>query len=132
MSSINSEDPQRRVSLIIDKLGHEKVEWKLKDFTEYYERNKEELDKIHSHRINSHVKIVDDDGNEYKVQRRQGKTKLIRTSLSDKYTKRDMLASIIELTNTLSELKKLLDKEDDGNDPIKSIQDKTPIKKYRV
>ena len=131
MSSINSEDPQRRVSLIIDKLGHEKVEWKLKDFTEYYERNKEELDKIHSHRINSHVKIVDDDGNEYKVQRRQGKTKLIRTSLSDKYTKRDMLASIIELTNTLSELKKLLDK-DDGTDPIKSIQDKTPIKKYRV
>ena len=121
------------MTLIIDKLGHDKVEWKLKDFTEYYERNKIELDKVHSHRINSRVKIVDEDGNEYKVQRRQGKTKLIRTSLSDKYTKRDMLASIIELTNTLNELKKALDKPDGTTPDIsESIQNKTRIKHYRV
>ena len=121
-------------NIAIDYVGTASTNWKLQDFIQYYERNKTELDKIHSHRINTHVKIYDDEGNEYKVIRRKGKTIITRTSNMDRYQKRDMLIELQKLAAKLEELQRLIDKkaEDEPDDQEFMFQNEKPLKRYKI
>ena len=134
----------RTSNIEIDFIGNTTKDWLLDDFIKYYEQNKEELDKIHSRRINSRVRIFDKQGNRYKVIRRHGKTIFRRISITDTTWKRDIITQIQELRALVAETKNLVDKkeseeahtDDDGkfeeNDLLDSIQNKKPIKKYPI
>ena len=125
----------------IDAVGSVSKEWLLSDFVKYYEANKESLDKIHSHTLNTHVSIHDEYGNKYKVIRRQGKTILKRVAENDCMCKRDIITQLHQLRGMLENLEKLVNKkdseqeddDDDGtNSLIATIQNKKPLKKYPI
>ena len=139
--------------ITIDKLGSVSKDWLVEDFVRYYTAHKEDLDKIHARTLNVHVKIHDEEGNQYKILRRRGKTIIQRISLCDITAKRDMIAQISSLTaaleraNTMLEQcqKELLelknvknsdmgdrDGEDSDNEIIASVQDKEAIKRFKV
>ena len=91
-------------SVIIDGVGKVSQDWMLEDFKQYYEAHKDELDKIHSHTLNTHVRIYDKNGNRYKVIRRNGRTILTRVSEKMETHKRDIINQLIELQKQLTEL----------------------------
>ena len=102
--------------IFIDTVGKMSSDWKLDEFVKYYAEHKQELDKIHSHTINSHVRVYDDNGNRYKVIRREGKTRLVRTCDAMETYKRDIIQRITEIEASLKIL----------NDAIETLQQLLP------
>ena len=117
-------------NVIIDVIGKVSHDWLLEDFKQYYEAHKDELDKIHSHTLNTHVKIYDKNGNRYKVIRRNGRTILTRVSEKMEIHKRDMIDQLIDLQRQLTELGQLIAslEKDVKTDKVRSQTDEDIVK----
>lgn len=129
--------------IVIDRVGKVSRDWDLMEFKVYYEQHKEELDKIHAHRLNSHVRLFDENGNRYKIIRRYGKTIFQRVSENMLDGKRDIIEQIYSLGAKLNELNRMFEElsknknaeseSDDGfQKRVLAIAEKPePMEKYK-
>ena len=101
----------------IDLLGNNSADWDLDKFIEFYEKNKDEVDKIATKTLNFRVKLFDQKGHQYMIRRNKGKMVFKRVSPFDKITKHDLINQLLTLERDLETLQQAMNPENPINKP---------------
>ena len=124
----------------IDRIGTVSKEVDLDLFIDFYNKNKQEMDKVCSRTINKRFILKDSQGNRYKVIRRKGKTRAIRVSERDT-SKNTLIQRLDELTQRINLIENdATDQADNDTSKsdefeqrlFRSIQNKGKITKQKI
>ena len=124
----------------IDKLGTVSKEVDVEEFKQFYNKNKQQMDKVCSRTLNKRFILKDSQGNRYKVIRRKGKTRAIRVSERDT-SKNTLVRRIDELTQRINMIETNTDAESNNNTArsnefehslYRSIQNQTETRKQKI
>ena len=124
----------------IDKLGTVSKEVDVEEFKQFYNKNKQQMDKVCSRTLNKRFILKDNQGNRYKVIRRKGKTRAIRVSERDT-SKNTLVRRIDELTQRINMIETNTDAESNNNTArsnefehslYRSIQNQTETRKQKI
>ena len=124
----------------IDKLGTVSKEVDVEEFKQFYNKNKQQMDKVCSRTLNKRFILKDNQGNRYKVIRRKGKTRAIRVSERDT-SKNTLVRRLDELTQRINMIETNTDAESNNNTArtnefehslYRSIQNQTETRKQKI